>query len=202
VSKQTIETERQTELRLRALARLTAHADTANPRANSAAALGALYDLASSPSTSGEALALLHEIQVHQVEIELQYEEMRRSRAELEASLERQIHLYDLAPFAHFTIDGSTAIHELNLAGARLLGTSRDALLGRRLEQLLAPESGGVLRAMLADARDGAAARTLTLHLAAGGAAHALHARASADAVVGRFLVAMMDAGIAAGLPG
>lgn len=202
MARQTIETERQTELRLRALARLTAHADTASPRANSAAALGALYELASSPSTSGEALALLHEIQVHQVEIELQDEEMRRSRAELEASLERQIHLYDLAPFAYFTIDGSTAIRELNLAGARLLGASRDALLGRRLEQLLAPESGGVLRAMLADARDGAAARTLTLHLAVDGATHPLHARASADAASGRFLVAMMDAGIAVGRPG
>jgi PAS domain S-box-containing protein len=202
VSKETIETEKGNGLRLRALTRLTGRADAASPRANSASALSVLYELALSPSTAGDALALLHEIQVHQVEVELQDEELRRSRVELEAGLARYVQLYDAAPFAYFTVDAGTAICEVNLAGARLLGTDRDALLGRRLEQFLAPESGGVLRTMLADARDSAGARTLSLLVAPDGAARALHARASADTVSGRFLIAMMDADAAAGLPG
>lgn len=195
MSNQTIEAHEEADLRLRALARLTGHADSANPRANSAAALAALFELASSPETSDEALTLLHEIQVHQVEVELQDEELRRSRAELEAGMARYIELYDLAPFAYLTVDDGMAICELNLAGARLLGATRDALLGRRLEQLLAPECGGELRSMLADARDGRGTRTWTLRLADTGAPHALHARAGADALRGRYLVALVEAG-------
>jgi len=90
--------EREAQLRRRALARLTGRIDPANPRANSAAALGVLYELASSPATAADALALLHEIQVHQVEVQLQDEELRRSLAELEDDLVRHIRLYDLAP--------------------------------------------------------------------------------------------------------
>lgn len=185
------------ELRLRALAQLTGRADAGSPRASSAAALGALYDLARSPSTAGEALALLHEIQVHQVEVELQDEELRRSREELEAALAHYVLLYDLAPFAYFTLDAGTAIREVNLAGARLLGSDRDALLGQRLDQRLTAESGSALRALLAETRENAVARTLVLRLASGGAAHTLHVRAGADTVSGHLLVAAMDAGAA-----
>jgi PAS domain S-box-containing protein len=195
VSIQTSETDAQEVLRLRALARLTGNGNAANPRANSAAALGALYELASCSATTADALALLHEIQVHQVEVELQDEELRQSRAELEAGMARFIHLYDLAPFGYFTVDDSTSICEVNLAGARLLGSSRDALLGRPLEQLLVPESPAVLRAMLADTRNGAEARTRTVRLADQGTTRALHARASADAMPGRYLIALMEVG-------
>jgi PAS domain S-box-containing protein len=158
--------------------------------------------MASSPATAIDALALLHEIQVHQVEVQIQDEELRRSRAELDVILARYIQLYDMAAFGHFTVDAGTAICEVNLAGARLFGASRDALVGRRLEQLVAPKSVGVLRAMLADVRSGTPMRTRTLHLATEASTQALHARASADAVNGRFLVALLDAGAAPGVPG
>jgi hypothetical protein len=68
-------------------------------------------------------------------------------------------------------------------------------LLGRPLEQLLVPEGTAVLRAMLADARNGAGVRTWTVRLADQGAALALHARASADAMQGRYLIALLEAG-------
>jgi len=192
VSRQAIESEAQPDLRLRALARLTGHADAASPRASPATALGVLFELASSPSTSGDALALLHELQVHQVEVELQAEELRGSRGELEARLIRQTQLYDLAPAACFTIDRNTAICESNLAGARLFGTERDALPGRRLEQLFTPDSGGSLRAMLADVRDRAAPRTACFRLAGEGARRALHASVCADATDGRFQIVLI----------
>jgi len=193
VADPTIQPERATALRLRALERLTGSADAAHPRANSAGALGVLLELASTPGKEAEALALLHELQVHQVELELQEEELRRSRAELESNLARYVRLYELAPMACFTLDAGTAIFELNLAAARLLGADRQAVLGRRLDQLLTPESGAALGAMLADARSGAAARTWTLHPANGSARHAWKARASVDAMSGRLLVAMVD---------
>ena len=193
VSGQAIEPEREDELRRRALAQLTGRADAPGPRATSAAALAALYALASSPATAGDALALLHEIQVHQVEVALQDEELRRANVELETGLARYVQLYDLAPFGYFTVSAGTVILELNLAGARLLGADRDALLGRSLEHLMAPESRGTLLAMLADARAGLPARTRTVYLGTANAARTLQARANADTTSGHILVALFD---------
>jgi PAS domain S-box-containing protein len=185
--------EKDAELRSRAVAHLTGNAAAVNARANPAAALGALYELSSSPATAGAALALLHELQVRQVEVELQGEELRRSRCDIEARLARYVQLHDLAPFAYFTVDAGTAIYELNLAGARLLGSDRDSLLGSRLEPLLMPQSGAALHALLANARNGTAPRAVTGYLRAYGAERPLHICAKADALDGRFLVAMMD---------
>jgi PAS domain S-box-containing protein len=119
------------------------------PVVDAAAALGVLYDLASSPSTASDALVLLHELQVHQVEVDIQDEELRRSRAELETSLNRQVQLYDYAPVGYFTIDSNAVLRELNQTGAALLGLERDFLRGRSLESFLTVESASTLRAML-----------------------------------------------------
>jgi PAS domain-containing protein len=194
MSKPVLAPEGPTELRLRALARLTGRVDATDARANSGAALSVLFELASSAATVGDALALLHELQVHQVEVELQDEELRGSRADLEANLARQVQLYELAPFAYFTLDTQTAICELNLAAARLLSATRETLQGRRFEHLLTRESASALRSMLAAIRAGAPAQTGTLRLAADFAADPMQARAIADVVDGRFLVALMSA--------
>ena len=110
-------------------------------KTDASAALGVLYELASSPSTAPDALALLHELQVHQVEVDLQDEELRRSRVELETSLNRQVQLYDYAPIGFFTVDGNAVMRELNQTGASLLGFERDFLRGRSLDEF--PDSGG-----------------------------------------------------------
>src|SRR6202051_5400537 len=107
--------ENQADLRLSALQRLTGKNGLHDARLNASAAFRVLPVLASSPSTSVAALALLHELQVYQVELDLQDEELRRSRAELEATLIRQVQLYDFAPVGCFTVDRSTALRELNL---------------------------------------------------------------------------------------
>ena len=91
-----IKAESQAELRLRALQRLTGENGSHDGRLNASAAFQVLHDLASSPSTSAAALALLHELQVYQVELDLQDEELRRSRAELEATLIRQVQVYEI----------------------------------------------------------------------------------------------------------
>ena len=127
--------------------RAVAHLKGRDAQVDASTALGVLYDLASSPSTAPDALALLHELQVHQVEVDLQDEELRRSRAELETSLNRQVQLYDYAPVGYLTVDCSAMLRELNRTGATLLGCERDFLRGRSLESFLTPESVSTLRA-------------------------------------------------------
>jgi signal transduction histidine kinase len=79
-------------------------------------------------STGAEAL---HELQVHQIELEMQNDELRRSQLELEVAREREVDLYDFAPVGYLTLDELGAICASNLTAATLLGTQRGALIGR-----------------------------------------------------------------------
>jgi PAS domain S-box-containing protein len=76
---------------------------------------------------------LVHELQVHQIELEMQNEELRASRAEVEALLERYTDLYDFAPVGYLTVGRDGVIRQINLTGARLLGQARSHLQERRL---------------------------------------------------------------------
>jgi PAS domain S-box-containing protein len=183
----------QAGLRLRALQRLTGQNGSHDARLNASAAFRVLYDLASSPSTSAAALALLHELQVHQVELDLQAEELRRSCTELESILNRQVQLYDYAPVGCVTVDRSTVLRELNLTAANMLGSERDHLLGRTLDSLLAPHSLRRLHAMLTGLSNGAAIEVGALQLLAGsGAPRNVHASASRDPDGQHFMVAFV----------
>ena len=84
---------REIELRTRAATQLGGDDMQRQARLSSTAALRVLHALASSPATAADAIALLHELQVHQVELDLQYEELQGSNSELEASLDRQARL-------------------------------------------------------------------------------------------------------------
>ena len=183
---------RRDELRSRAVAHLKG--PDPHPRADAMAAFGVLYELASSPSTAPDALALLHELQVNQVEVDLQDEELRRSRIELESLLNRQVQLYDCAPMGYLTVDGNVVLRELNRTGANLLGFERDSLLGRSLENYLTPEGVSTLRAMLERATAGAPAEFADLHLrpAQDGKARCMHASACLDPAGGGFLIGLI----------
>jgi len=156
MSSEESEAKRPENLRQRALLRLTGHNGPHEARANSSAALAVLHGLASSPETAADSIKLLHELQVHQVELDLQDEELRRSVAELESALYRQVQLYDFAPAGCFTIDRSTTLYELNRTGARLLGLDREAVIGRALDTFLEPDSGRELHAALVRVAQGA----------------------------------------------
>ena len=180
-------------LRQRAASRLAVCTPSAAERASAADALMVLYRLASSPSTAGDALALLHELQVHQVELDLQQNELLHSRSELEGALLRQTSLVERAPFGYMTIDASTILYEINLAGARLLSAARDDLPGQRLDRLLCKSSATALHTLLARAGDGSASQTCELRLGpVAGVIRTVYAAVDTDTTPGYFLLALM----------
>ncbi|HEY5996615.1 MAG TPA: sigma 54-interacting transcriptional regulator [Candidatus Deferrimicrobiaceae bacterium] len=85
---------------------------------------------------------LVHELEVHRIELEMQNAELRRAREELEASRDRYAELYDFAPIGYFTFDAAGTILESNLAGARMLGMERRLLEGRPFPPFIAGIEG------------------------------------------------------------
>ena len=75
------------------------------------------------------AVEMLHELRVHQIELEMQNEELRRSEVKLEEARARYFDLYELAPLGYFTLDEFGVILEANLYAASRLGVSRAALV-------------------------------------------------------------------------
>jgi PAS domain S-box-containing protein len=103
----------------------------------------------SSPRTEADTKRLVHELQVHQIELEMQNAELQAARDQLEVALEKYTDLYDFAPVGYFSIDDQGFILEMNLAGAALLGVERSRLVNRRLQSFVAPPSRPILLAFL-----------------------------------------------------
>ena len=94
-----------------------------------------------------DARALAHELQVHQIELEMQTEELQRAQAAAEEASARYCDLFDFAPVAYFLWDDQARILEVNMAGAALLGLNRDAVIHKRFGQFVGVEH----RAVFAD---------------------------------------------------
>jgi PAS domain S-box-containing protein len=93
---------------------------------------------------------LIHELSVHQIELEMQNEELRRAQAELEATRARYYDLYHEAPIGYCMITAATTIIDCNRSAGALFGLSPRFLKGRRLIDFVLPWS----RAAFADCWD------------------------------------------------
>jgi signal transduction histidine kinase/ActR/RegA family two-component response regulator len=80
---------------------------------------------------------LLHELEVHQIELEMQNEELREARDKTEALLEKYTDLYDFAPVGYLTHNPAGNIHEANLTASKMLKTTRSMLINRRFGQFI-----------------------------------------------------------------
>ncbi len=101
------------------------------------------------PRTDADTQRLLHELQVHQIELEMQNAELQGARDQMEALLEKYTDLYDFAPVGYFSMDEQGLILEVNLTGAALLGVERSRLINRRLQRFVAPTSRPIFLAFL-----------------------------------------------------
>jgi PAS domain S-box-containing protein len=97
-----------------------------------------------------DSMRALHELLVHQVELELQNEELLEARTELEANEQLFIELYDFAPVGYFSLSADGRIRQLNLTAARLLGRERSYLLDHGFLDFVSSEHQRLLRAFLA----------------------------------------------------
>ena len=84
---------------------------------------------------------LLHELQVHQIELEMQNEELRQAYSTAETALKKYTMLYDLAPMGYFTLDNNANISELNFTGADMLGDKRFGLVNSNLKLFIIDDS-------------------------------------------------------------
>jgi PAS domain S-box-containing protein len=83
---------------------------------------------------------LIHELGVHQLELEMQNEELRRMQIGLAESRDKYHELYDFAPIGYFIIDEKAWIQDVNLTGADLLGTPRSKLLDAKFSSFISPD--------------------------------------------------------------
>jgi PAS domain S-box-containing protein len=90
--------------------------------------------------TPEDTTRMLHELRVHQIELEMQNEELRAVQAEIEAGRVRYFDLYDMAPVGYCTVSEHGLILEANLTAATLLGTARGNLVKRPLSHFIVKE--------------------------------------------------------------
>ncbi len=97
-----------------------------------------LAALSDTPRLSSEELtSLVHELQVHQVQLEMQNEALREAQLALQMAHDKYIELYDYAPVGYLTVDNRGIIHKANLASTHLLGVDRMLLIGNPISRFV-----------------------------------------------------------------
>ncbi|MCX6345826.1 MAG: SpoIIE family protein phosphatase [Armatimonadetes bacterium] len=129
-----------------------ASADAADLRRRAEEKLKATGAEAHPPIAEPDALRLVRELQVHQIELELQNDELQQAKVDADASLEWYTDLYDYAPLGYFTLDRQGNIRQVNLTGSSLLGIERSRLVNERFSLFVSPETLPVFNAFFESA--------------------------------------------------
>lgn len=111
-------------------------------RSNAEKRLEAKPENMEDPLTEVDAKRLLHELSVHQIELEMQNEELRRANETAETALRKYTMLYDFSPLGYFTLNSDGIIGDLNFTGAEILGERRFSLMGMNFKLFVAKDSG------------------------------------------------------------
>ena len=101
-----------------------------------------LYDKAAAVTGKDfdDAQKLIHELEVHQIELEMQNEELRSTQAKLVDSRDKYHELYDFAPVGYFTLDEKAQIRRVNLTGTELLGLESSKLINTKFSRYISPD--------------------------------------------------------------
>jgi len=94
---------------------------------------------------------LLHELQVHQIELEMQNEELRQAYETAETALRNYTMLYDLSPLGYLTLASDGTILELNFTAADMLGERRFSMVGSNFILFIAEDSKPVFNDFIRD---------------------------------------------------
>jgi PAS domain S-box-containing protein len=112
-----------------------------------------------------EAKKMIHELRVHQIELEMQNDELRQAQEILEESRSRYSDLYDFAPIGYLTLDELGIIKEANLTASLLLAAERSRLIDRQFTHFLVTEDRGAFRRHFNLALKGRERQTVELRL-------------------------------------
>lgn len=158
--------------------------------------LGLLHRLASDPASASDALKLLHELQVHQVELDLQHGQIQINEQQMDDTLAHYRALFEFAPIAYLvlTLDGDVV--EANAEAASLLEISPKEMAGRRIADLVPPGNQLPLAGLMKRLNGGAARAYCQLHVSdVGDAVPALQLSASISPGGTALLVALAAQG-------
>jgi PAS domain S-box-containing protein len=123
------------------------------------------------PLAPEEAARALQELRIHQIELQMQNEELRRAQVELDAARARYFELFDLAPVGYVSVSETGLILETNFTAARLLGLERGALVRRRLASFILPEDGDIYYLQLKQLQEGGLPRASEVRMTRAGGA-------------------------------
>jgi hypothetical protein len=96
---------------------------------------------AETPTLEADVKKLLHELQVHQIELEMQNDELQKAYETAETALRKYTMLYDLAPMGYLTLKSDCSISELNFTAAEILGEKRFSLMNNNFTLYLSDDS-------------------------------------------------------------
>jgi len=136
---------------------------------------------------------LVHELQVHQIELEMQNESLQELRATAEMALERASELFDFAPIPYFNLNAEGNILQMNFRGEKLLTIERMKIAGKSFTNYISPEYQANFRAFLATAFASHSPQHCELTLQINGDTRWVSLDAVADTLRQTCLTAVMD---------